>query len=110
MPREKYKINYLPAANADIADTASYIATELAAPKAASDLLDKIEGAVERLQIFPYAHSIYPTEIDTRPFEIRAAFVESYVVLYYVVEETVTIARVVYGGRDIQRLLRRIRV
>jgi len=106
MPPAKYKIDYLPVADRDILDIISYITNELAAPEAASRLLDKIELAVERLRGFPYAHSIYPTEIDTRPFEIRAAFVESYVVLYYVIEETVTIARVVYGGRDIQRLLR----
>ena len=108
MPPAKYEVVYLSAANADIADIVSHIAAELAAPEAASRLLDKIEQTVERLRTFPYAYRIYPTEIAAWPLEIRAAFVESYVVFYYVIEETVTVARVVYGGRDIQRLLRKI--
>jgi plasmid stabilization system protein ParE len=106
MPPQRYKIEYLPIADRDLAEIFSYIAVDLAAPQAASDLLDKIEQAVQTLGIFPYVHSVYrSTELDTEPFEFRVLVVAPYLVFYYVAEDTVTIARVVHGRRDIQNIL-----
>lgn len=105
MPPAKYKLTYLKSADTDLADIFTYIAAELAAPEAAARLLEKIESAAGQLLTFPYAHPLYPAGVDTAPFEFRALIVESYPALYYVVDDTVTIARVVYGGRDIQAIL-----
>ena len=106
MPQKKYKIEYLPAADRDLAEIFTYIAVDLAAPQAAVNLLKKMERAVKSLSTFPYAHSVYQSaELRTAPFEFRALVVVSYLVFYYVTENTVTIARVVYGRRDMQNVL-----
>ncbi|MDL2264532.1 type II toxin-antitoxin system RelE/ParE family toxin [Synergistaceae bacterium OttesenSCG-928-I11] len=105
MPRAKYEISYLPVAENDLADIVAYIAVELAAPEAANRLLDKIGAAVERLGIFPFAHPVYHSNVDTRPFEFRVRVVDSYIVLYYVTDRTVTVARILYAGRDIGAIL-----
>jgi addiction module RelE/StbE family toxin len=106
MPPQKYKIEYLPIADRDLAEIFSYIAVDLAAPQAASDLLDKIDQAVQALDTFPYVHSVYrSTELYTEPFEFRVLVVASYLVFYYVAEDTVTIARIVYGRRNMRNIL-----
>ena len=106
MPQKKYKIEYLPIANRDLADIFAYITVESAAPQAAANLLEKIKHAAKSLEIFPYAHSVYQSAyLRAEPFEFRALIVDSYLVFYYVTENIVTIARVVYGRRDTRNIL-----
>ena len=106
MPQKKYKIEYLPVADRDLAEIFTYIAVDLAAPQTADNLLEKINHAVEPLEEFPYAHSVYQgAELPAAPFEFRALIVASYLVFYYVTENTVTIARIVYGRRDTRNVL-----
>ena len=106
MPQKKYKIEYLSAADRDLAEIFTYIAMDLAAPQAANNLLKKMQRAVKSLGTFPYAHPVYQSaELSTSPFEFRALVVASYLVFYYVAENTVTIARVVYGRRDVRNVL-----
>ena len=103
MPQKKYKIEYLPVADRDLAEIFTYIASELAAPQAAANLLEKIEQAVKSLEMFPYAYAVYqPAKFKTQtmPFEFRSLVVNSYLIFYYITENTVTIARVVYGRRN----------
>lgn len=106
MPPASYNIVYLPLADADLANIISYVAVELDSPRTATQLLEKIKSAVEQLRVFPYAHAIYPTHVDTCGFEIRSLIAGPYVILYYVMGDTVTIARIIHGKRDIQRILR----
>ena len=106
MPQRKYKIEYLPVADRDLAEIFAYIALDLAAPQAAANLLKKIDRAIKSLETFPYAHAVYQsTELRTAPFEFRALVVASYLVFYYVTENIVTIARVVSGRRDMRNVL-----
>ena len=101
MPPQKYKIEYLPIADRDFAEIITYIAVDLAAPQAAVNLTQKIEQAIKSLETFPFAHSVYQSEeLRTVPFEFRALVVKSYLVFYYVTEDTVTIARIIHGKRD----------
>jgi len=105
MPQNKYKIEYLPVANRDLAEIFTYLAVDLAAPQAAANLLEKIEQAITLLETFPYAHAVYQTasfQDKALPFEFRSLIVNSYLILYYVTENVVTIARVVYGKRNIR--------
>ena len=106
MPQKKYKIVYLPVVDRDLAEIFTYITMDLAAPQAAAKLLEKIDRAVKSLELFPYAHAVYQyAGLTAAPFEIRALVVASYLVFYYVTENTVTIARVVYGRRDMRNVL-----
>ena len=61
----------------------------------------------EQLTDFPYLYAVY---LPIRPLkrEYRKAVVGNYCMFYYVDEneKTVTVARVIYGGRDHERLLK----
>ena len=106
MPQKKYKIEYLPIADCDLTEVFSYIAVDLAAPQAAANLLRKMDRAIKLLERFPYAHAVYQSaELHAMPFEFRALGVSSYLIFYYVSENTVTIARIVYGKRDMRHVL-----
>jgi toxin ParE1/3/4 len=100
MPQKKFDVEYLPSAEGDLAGIISYIARDLAAPEAAGRLLDKLDGELEALRAFPYSRPVYP-RINADPLEFRFFAVDSYLVFYYVAGEAITIARIIYGGRDI---------
>ena len=107
MPQNKYEIEYLPVADQDLAELVTYIAVDLAAPQAAANLLEKIDQAIKSLETFPYAHAVYQpagVQTPTMPFEFRTLVVNSYLVFYYITENIVTIARVIYSSRDIQNV------
>ena len=52
---EKYRLRYLPLFYEDLDEKITYIAEELKKPKAANDLLDKVEAAI--LKRLPAAES-----------------------------------------------------
>ena len=108
-----YRIEYLPTALDDLKEIVSYIAETLYNPKAAQDLSEEIVEQVERLVIFPYsAPSYFPIRKLTH--EYRRLQVKNFFVFYWVDEpsenddenkKTVTIARVIYVHRNIDKLL-----
>jgi plasmid stabilization system protein ParE len=100
MPRKRFKIEYLPSAESDLAEIFHYIAGELGAPEAAARLLDEIDKTAEALVSFPYAYHVYFPGFESGIFEFRMVRIKSFLLFYYVIDDTVTIARVVYGARD----------
>jgi plasmid stabilization system protein ParE len=105
MLQKKYKIEYLPIADRDLTEIFSYLAVDLAAPQAAANFLEKIGRAIQALDTFPYVYPVYHSaEIHTEPFEFRSLIVGSYLIFYYVTENTVTIARIVHSKRDMRNI------
>ena len=102
-----YRIEYLPAALHDLVEIAAYIGVELDNPGAADRLADDIVESVSAAAGQPY---MFPLYIPMKPLthEYRKIVVRSYDIFYWVDEpgKTVTIARVIYAGRDIKRLLK----
>lgn len=94
-----YKIEYLPLARADVLDAVRYLASVLEAPQAAADLLDELEGTVERLSQFPYAHELYFTNRPMRD-EIRKVPIKGFVLYYAVFQDRVEIRRFLHGRRN----------
>ena len=105
MPQPTYKLVYLSKADGDLREIVTYIAVELAAPAAANRFLDQLQQAISQLMIFPYAHPVYRGEVSTEPLEFRRLVVGSYLVFYYVTNEEVVVARVLYAKRDVQEHL-----
>jgi len=101
-----YDLEYLPAARQDMIDIVRYISRELNAPMAAERLAVELIRAGDGIPAFPYAN---PAHVPIRPLrhEYRKLLVQNYLMLYWVDEEKklVTIARVIYAGRDYGRLL-----
>ena len=92
-----YTIEYLPIARRDMVDIAKYIGVKLA---------EKMAESAEDLANMPYKCPMY---IPVKPLkhEYRKLIVHNYIMFYWIDEDKklVTIARVVYSGRDYEKLL-----
>ena len=101
-----YTIEYLPIARRDMVDIAKYIGVKLANPDAAERLAEKMAESAEDLANMPYKCPMY---IPVKPLkhEYRKLIVHNYIMFYWIDEDKklVTIARVVYSGRDYEKVL-----
>ena len=95
-------------ADRDLRGIYEYIAFELLAPENAAGQLDRLENAISKLDHMPDKFRRY----DREPWKsrgLRVFPVDNYLVFYTPNEETriVTVIRVMYGGRDIDKELKR---
>lgn len=100
-----HRIVYLPLAREDLSNVALYIADTLKAPKAALDLLESIERAIERLGRFPYSCKVYKPEHVLND-EYRMLIVKNYAIFYVATEDTVEIRRIIYAKRDLSEIIK----
>lgn len=102
----KYRIEIGAQAQSDITDIMRYIGQVLLEPRTAGNLYRLLKEEILSLKQMPER---YPYEDDyrLRALGIRKLLVKNYKVLYFVDTERqlVQVARVVYAGRDISRLL-----
>ena len=103
-----YKIKITEQAEADIRNIYEYIAYKLLSPENASGHLERIEKCVMSLDQMPERFSLY----DREPWRSRGLHIvpiDNYCVFYLVDNNDmmVSIMRVIYGGRDINRQLDR---
>ena len=86
MHNKKYSLRYLPLFYEELAEKVTYIAEELKNPKAAADLLDKVEAAImERLpaaESFEAYHSI-----KEHRYVYYRIYVDNYVIYYVVIDD-----------------------
>jgi len=98
-------------AGADLDDIVGYIAVELANPKAASDFVDKLQGAIEEARSFP--ESGFPVVNEFAPnTEVRKKLAGNYM-MYYLpnsAEKMIFALRIVYGRRSMDEILRKMNV
>ena len=102
----KYRVKIGAQAQADITDIMRYIGQVLLEPRTAGNLYRLLKEQILSLKQMPER---YPYEDDDRlrALGIRKLLVKNYKVLYFVDTERqlVQVAKVVYAGRDISRLL-----
>lgn len=99
-----YKLRYLKLAHSDLLDIVSYISDQLYAPQAATDLVDKLDKVISRLEQFPFSGHPYANKQKLED-EYRILVVENYLVFYVVYDSVVEIRRIIYGKRNYQDLL-----
>lgn len=102
----KYKIEISEQADKDLRNIYEYIAFELQAPENASGQIDRLEKHILSLDSMPEKYRIY----DKEPWKSRGLHilpVDNYAVLYIPDTDTkvVTILRIMYSGRDIDKQL-----
>lgn len=92
----------------DLRQIYEYIALERFSPENAAEQLDRLEAAMIRLEIFPESHRLYEEE-PWHSRNLRVLPVDNYVVFYIPDndEMTVTIIRIIYGGRNMEEQLNR---
>ena len=101
---KKYRLSYLPLFYEDLDEKVTYIAEKLKNPKAATDLLDKVESAIiERLPLaesFERYHSV-----RERRYSYYRIYVDNYIIYYVVIDDDpndliMEVRRFLYNGQD----------
>ena len=105
----KYKLRYLPLFYEDLGEKITYNSEMLKNPKAASDLLDKVEKAIpERL---PVAESFEPYHsIRERKYAYFRIYVDNFIIYYVVIDEEevspiMEVRRFLYNRQNQRRLI-----
>ncbi len=101
---KKYRLSYLPLFYDDLNEKVTYIAEKLKNPKAANDLLDKVESAImERL---PVAESFEPYHsVRERRYSYYRIYVDNYIIYYVVIDDdpndwVMEVRRFLYNGQN----------
>ena len=99
-----YKPHYLPLALDDLKAIVRYIIVELEAPKAAENLIAKIDKEVQKITDNPFRCHVYNTEKKLK-YEFRALQVNNFKLFFVVEKEKIETHRVIYSKRDIFKFL-----
>jgi len=100
-----YKIVYLPLAIDDLKGIIKYIANELEAPRAAENLVTKIDKEVLKIADNPFrCHLFVP--LEKLKYEYRVLNIDNYSLFYIVEKEKIEIHRVLYSKMDTMRILK----
>lgn len=101
-----YKINLTPKAQSDLNEIFKYIAFDLQSIQNATGQLDRLEKAITSLEQMPERYRVYDKE-PWRNRNLRIMTVDNYLVFYIPnnEERSVTVIRIMYGGRDIDSQL-----
>ena len=101
---KKYRLSYLPLFYEDLDEKVTYIVEKLKNPKAANDLLDKVESAImERL---PLAESFEPYHsVRERRYSYYRIYVDNYIIYYVVIDDdpndlVMEVRRFLYNGQN----------
>ena len=101
-----YNVVISSQAENDLRGIFEYIAFELKSPQNAADQLEKLERKILSLEAMPDRHRVFDRE-TWRSRGLRILPTDNFVILYLTDARnlTVTIIRVMYGGRDIDKQL-----
>lgn len=93
-------------AKADLISIYRYIAHDLQSPQIAEGQLSRLEKAIDSLTQMPERFRVYAHE-KWKDRNLRIMPVNNYLVFFIPSKETktVTVMRIMYGGRDIERQL-----
>lgn len=104
MLSKRYRLRYLPLFYEDLDEKVTYIAENLKNPKAANDLLDKVEAAV--LERLPVAESFEPYHsIRERRYTYYRIYVDHFTIYYIVIDDDpedliMEVRRFLYNGQN----------
>ncbi len=101
-----YSVHYTPLSLRDLKDIYYYIAFELKEPIVAKKQTKRIKDTVKGLSSMPNRFAVLEFEPFLSP-GVRKMPVDNFLVFYQVNEssKSVTVIRIFYGGRDIEKLL-----
>lgn len=102
-----YQVTLTKQAQTDLREIFKYIAVDLQSVQNASGQLDRLEKAIASLDQMPERFRVYDKS-KWRERNLHIMPVDNYLIFYIPDHnrETVTVMRVMYGGRDIDRQLK----
>ena len=104
MLSKKYRLTYLPLFYEELDEKVTYILETLKNPKAANDLLDKVETAI--MDRLPVAESFEPYHsVRERRYSYYRIYVDNYVIYYVVIDDNpddlvMEVRRFLYNGQN----------
>ncbi len=100
----RYRLQYLPLFWDDLEEAVTYIAEVLKNRSAAVRLVDEVETGILRHLEVPTMAQVYKTTRE-RPLPYHWFAVGNYMVFYVVFDDVMEVRRLVYGARDLTRML-----
>ncbi|MCG2790054.1 MAG: type II toxin-antitoxin system RelE/ParE family toxin [Actinomycetia bacterium] len=100
---EKYDVELLPAAYADLDEIFDYIMVD--STQAASEMLDNIMKFLRRLENFPYSGAPL-LDRSMQKFNFRIVIIDPYVAFYRFIDDKVIIYRILHCARNYPHLLK----
>jgi toxin ParE1/3/4 len=91
-----YKVVWSPTALEDVEAIASYISRD--SVSYAGTVVTRVINSTRNLERFPFAGRIVP-EFDSKT--LREVFAYSYRIIYSIEDDTVTVAAVIHGRREL---------
>lgn len=103
---KNYSLRYLPLFYEELNEKITYIANDLQNPKAANDLLDKVENAILKRLPIAEAFEPYPSAKE-RKYPYYRIYVDNYTIYYVVINDNpenpiMEIRRFLYNGQNRQ--------
>ena len=100
------KVVYTQSARQDLREIYEYIRYVLLEPLTAKRITETIQREIRTLELFPESNPLYREE-PWNSQGLRFLVVGNYLVFYKADnrEEAVTVVRILYGGRDIEKQL-----
>ncbi|MBK0347683.1 type II toxin-antitoxin system RelE/ParE family toxin [Aerococcaceae bacterium zg-ZJ1578] len=104
MERKKYKLTFLPIFEDDLSEVVTYVSQTLQNPRAAYQLVNDIEHAIQKRLAYPM---IFPPIKSSkfRKYPYYRINVRNFSVYYVVINDVMEIRRLVYSKRNIDDLL-----
>ena len=99
-----YRVQYLPLALDDLKGIVKYITNTLEAPRAAENLIKKIDREVLKIAENPFRCHLY-APLEKLKHEYRVLNVDNYSLFYTVEKEYAEIHRVLYSQMNIVKIL-----
>ena len=109
MYNNKYRLSYLPLFYRDLEDKITYIAKDLKNPRAANQLLDKVEKAI--LERLPVAEAFEPYHsIKERKYQYYRIYINNFTIYYVVIDDDqndkiMEVRRFLYNGQNKEKIL-----
>ena len=99
-----FELRYSPLFYEDLDKITDYLLFELKNGLAAKTFVDDVEVAIKKRLISPLTTAQYRS-IGSRPYPYRRILVGNYLVFYVVIDNIMIVRRLLYGRRDIDRIL-----
>ena len=99
-----FELRYSPLFYEDLDNITDYLLFELKNNLAAKTLVNNAEAAIKKRLSNPLSVAPYQS-LGSRPYPYRRILVGNYLIFYVVIDNVMIIRRMLYGRRDLDRIL-----
>lgn len=100
----KFELHYSPLFYEDLDKITDYLLFELKNGLAAKALVNDVELAIKKRLASPLSATPYRS-LGSRPHPYRKVLVGNYLIFYVVIDDVMIVRRILYGRRDLDRIL-----